>query len=208
MAKGWPATLRDGAVSLRPLRRRDAHAWSMTRLRNEAWLKPWEATPGLVQSSWRSCSTEAVFHSMRRRLNREARQGRTLPWAIAWDDELIGQLTIGSIVRGAFESGYAGYWVDRAFAGRGAMPTALALGVDHCFGAAGLHRVEVNIRPENEPSRRVVEKLGFREEGLQLRYLAIGGAYRDHIGYALTAEDVPDGLLARWKADTPRPLAT
>jgi len=190
-------------VSLRPLLRRDAKIWSSARLRNEAWLKPWEATPGLVQPNWQACSTEAVFHVMRRRLNREAKQGRTLPFAIAWDDQLIGQLTIGSIVRGAFEGAYAGYWIDRAFAGRGAMPTALALAVDHCFGPVGLHRIEVNIRPENEPSRRVVEKLGFREEGMQRNYLAIGGAYRDHVGYALTVEDVPDGLLARWKADTP-----
>ena len=207
MARGWPATLTHGHLALRPLARSDAKAWSESRLKNEAWLKPWEATPGLLQPSWRECSTESVFHSMRRRLSREARQGKTIPFAITWDGQLIGQLTFGSIVRGAFESTYAGYWVDRAFAGRGAMPTALALGVDHCFGPVGLHRVEVNIRPENEPSRRVVEKLGFREEGLQRNYLAIGGAYRDHIGYALTIEDVPNGLLARWKADTPAPPA-
>ena len=207
MARGWPVTLTEGHLSLRPLLRSDAKTWSATRIGNEAWLKPWEATPGLVQPKWRDCSTEAVFHAMRRRLAREARHGKSIPFAIAWDGRLIGQLTFGSIVRGAFESCYAGYWIDRAFAGRGAMPTALAMGVDHCFGPVGLHRVEVNVRPENEPSRRVVEKLGFREEGLQRNYLAIGGAYRDHIGYALTSEDVPLGLLARWKADTPIPPA-
>ena len=77
-------------------------------------------------------------------------------------------------------------------------PTALSLVVDHCFGAAGLHRIEVNIRPENVASKRVVEKLDFRNEGLRPRLLSIDGAWRDHLSYALTAEDVPGGLLRRW----------
>jgi ribosomal-protein-alanine N-acetyltransferase len=80
------------------------------------------------------------------------------------------------------------------------IPTALALAVDHAFGPGGLHRLEVNIRPENKPSRRVVEKLGFREEAYHPRYMHIDGAWRDHIGYALTSEEVAadGGLLARW----------
>ena len=84
-------------------------------------------------------------------------------------------------------------------AGQGIMPTALALVVDHA-SARRVHRVEVNIRPENRPSRRVVEKLQFREEAYHLRYMFIDGAWRDHIGYALTSEDVAaeGGLLARW----------
>jgi ribosomal-protein-alanine N-acetyltransferase len=80
------------------------------------------------------------------------------------------------------------------------MPTALAMVVDHCFGAAGLHRVEANIRPENMASRRVVDKLGFRLEGTRLRYIHIAGAWRDHLSYALTVEDAPEGLLRRWLA--------
>ena len=84
---------------------------------------------------------------------------------------------------------------------RGIIPTALALAVDHAFAAGGLHRIEVNIRPENMPSRRVVEKLGFRQEAYHERYLHIDGDWRDHIGYAITTEDVfaEGGLLARWK---------
>lgn len=79
------------------------------------------------------------------------------------------------------------------------MPTAVALVSDHCFRTVGLHRIEVCIRPENGPSRRVVEKLGFREEGLRPRYLHIDGAWRDHLVFALTAEEVPEGLLGRWR---------
>jgi ribosomal-protein-alanine N-acetyltransferase len=78
------------------------------------------------------------------------------------------------------------------------MPTAVALATDHCFTALGLHRVEVNIRPENSASLRVVEKLGFREEGTRVAFLHIAGAWRDHRSFALTAEEVPGGLLRRW----------
>ena len=67
------------------------------------------------------------------------------------------------------------------------------------FMVVGLHRVEASIRPENQASRRVVEKLGFREEGLRRRYLHIDGSWRDHLCYALTVEDVRGGLLARWR---------
>jgi [ribosomal protein S5]-alanine N-acetyltransferase len=73
---------------------------------------------------------------------------------------------------------------------------AVALAVDHCLGAAGLHRIEATVRPENVASRRVLEKLGFREEGIFRRYLDVDGAWRDHLCYAMTAEEVPAGGLA------------
>jgi ribosomal-protein-alanine N-acetyltransferase len=95
-------------------------------------------------------------------------------------------------------SAHLGYWVDRRFAGRGVMPTAVALVTDHCFHRVGLHRIEVNIRPENTASRRVVEKLGFREEGLRRAFLHIAGEWRDHVSYALVREEVAGGLLAAW----------
>src|SRR6185503_123975 len=76
----------------------------------------------------------------------------------------------------------------------------LAMAVDHCFGVIGLHRLEASIRPENHASRRVVEKLGFREEGIRVRQLHINGAWRDHVCYALTAEEVPQGLMPRWRS--------
>lgn len=171
-------------------------------MRNEQWLAPWEATPpgvGTISLSWAERQSLGVFTQMLRSLRRQARQGTSLPFAITVDGRLTGQLTVGNVVRGAFNNAYVGYWVDSQVAGRGVMPTALALVVDHCFGSVGLHRVEANIRPENAASRRVVEKLGFRQEGLHERYLAIDGAYRDHIGFAVTREDVPEGMVARWR---------
>ena len=93
-----------------------------------------------------------------------------------------------------------GYWVDQDRAGRGIVPTAVALATDHCFKTLGLHRMEINIRPENAASLRVVEKLGFRDEGLRPRFLHINGEWADHRSFALTSEEVPEGILARWLA--------
>jgi ribosomal-protein-alanine N-acetyltransferase len=74
------------------------------------------------------------------------------------------------------------------------------MATDHCFQVVGLHRLEVNIRPENAPSLRVAHKLGFRPEGLRKRLLHIDGAWRDHMTFALTVEDVPQGLMTRWRS--------
>jgi ribosomal-protein-alanine N-acetyltransferase len=199
---GWPVVLSDGPVVLRPYRRADAAAWSESRRVNEAWLAPWEPTP--PGGSWTELNSVYAFRAVHRDLRLSARAGFAMPFAVCLRDErgerLVGQITLGNIVRRALCSGYAGYWVDSRVAGRGVIPTALALVVDHAFGPGALHRVEVNIRPENTASRRVVEKLGFREESYLARYLHIAGAWRDHIGYALTTEDVAaeGGLLARW----------
>lgn len=194
---GWPVTLSDGPVMLRPYRRGDAREWSEIRRANRAWLQPWEPHP---PQPWDEANSPAVFRMVLRDMRRTARQGTAMPWAVCYEGELVGSLTLGNIMRRAFCSAYAGYWVDGRVAGRGVIPTALALAVDHGFRAGRLHRIEVNIRPENTPSRRVVEKLGFREEAYHRNYLHIGGAWRDHIGYALTVEDlVEDGsLLTRW----------
>lgn len=75
-----------------------------------------------------------------------------LPFAIEYEGRLVGQLTVAGITWGSMCSGHVGYWVDQEVAGRGVMPTAVALAVDHCFRAVGLHRIEVCIRPENGPS--------------------------------------------------------
>ncbi|HEX4018570.1 MAG TPA: GNAT family protein [Frankiaceae bacterium] len=200
-APGWPARLADGPVGIRPLRLRDGASWVEVRTRNEQWLVRWEATPPGFDNprlSWNDRQSIGIYTAMLRSLRKQGREGSALPFAITYEGRFCGQLTVGNVVRGAFNSAYVGYWVDEAVAGRGVMPTALALVVDHCFGPARLHRIEANIRPENVASKRVVEKLGFRDEGLHRKYLAIDGAYRDHIGYAVTVEDVPEGMLRRW----------
>ncbi|PZR54202.1 alanine acetyltransferase [Xylanimonas oleitrophica] len=197
VTKAWPVTLREdstrGSVVLRPLRRRDGNDWMRLRAENHAWLEPWEATSPGGQSA------SATFGEYVRLLGQQARSGSTLPFAVELDGALVGQLTVSSITYGSLCSGSIGYWVSRDVAGRGVIPTAVAMATDYCFAVLGLHRVEINIRPENARSLRVVEKLGFRDEGLRRRYLHIQGEWRDHRTFALTTEDVPGGLLARWQ---------
>jgi ribosomal-protein-alanine N-acetyltransferase len=192
--RAWPATLAEGPVGLRPVRYRDAGAWAEVRERNAAWLAPWEPTPPRPDQA-----PPPSYRAMVRRLRRQARAGESFPWVVTYDGRLAGQLTVSGITRGSAQYAHAGYWIDRNLAGRGVIPTALALAVDHCFFVAGLHRVEVNIRPENRASLRVVEKLGLRQEGLRPRYLHIDGAWRDHLSFAVTVEEAPGGLLRRWR---------
>lgn len=206
----WPATLTEvdssGArIELRPIRMRDRRAWAEVRTRNEAWLRPWDATVPPVSNGF--SEVPPTFATMVRRLSREAREGRMLPWAIEVDGQFAGQLTVGGIAYGSLRGAYIGYWIDQRFAGRGIVPTTVAMALDYCFEVARLHRIEINIRPENAASLRVVEKLGFRPEGLRLRYLHIDGGWRDHLTFALCSDEVPGGLLARLRAGqaTPRP---
>ena len=194
---GWPARLAHGNVTVRPLRARDAVPWSEVRMRNERWLSPWEGRPpSQPAASWRDRNSTAVFSVMLRQQRKEARAGRLLPFAIEVEGLLVGHITVGGVTRGAFDSAHVGYWVDSRVAGRGVMTTALALVLDHCFGPARLHRVEANVRPENAASLRVLDKLGFLPEGLHRRYLFIDEAWRDHLAFALLAEEVPDGVLS------------
>lgn len=197
MTSGWPATLRAlsaaGTVTVRPLRRRDARAWSAVRARNGAWLEPWEATSP-------TGAPAASFGAYVAAARAQARAGTHLPFVIELDGRLVGQVTVASIVRGSACTASIGYWIDSAVAGRGIVPTAVALVIDHCFAEVGLHRIEIAIRPENAPSLRVVTKLGLREEGVRERFLHIDGRWRDHRVFAVTSEEVPGGLLARLRA--------
>ena len=200
MAPGWPVVLADGDVLLRPLRRRDAREWLALRAANASWLAPWEASSPVEMSG-----PAPTFGGFVRSLAGQAREGTSLPFAVDYDGRLAGQLTVSGITEGSLRSGTIGYWVGQHVAGHGVIPTAVALATDHCFGVLGLHRVEINIRSENGPSLRVVEKLGFRDEGVRERYLHIAGSWRDHRTFALTAEEVPSGLLARWHERTAGP---
>ena len=197
-APGWPARLAHGDVEVRPLRSRDLAQWCEVRVRNERWLSRWEGRPpSQAPASWRARHSPAVFTGMVRAQRKEARAGRMLPFAVTVDGRLRGAVTVSGVTRGAFDSAHVGYWVDEQVAGRGVATSALALVLDHCFGPVGLHRVEANVRPENAPSLRVVRKLGFVEEALHRRFLFIDEAWRDHLGFALLAEDVPQGVLRR-----------
>ncbi len=184
-------TLRDGRITVRPIRIRDSRALERELLENRGWLREWEATNPRGPMSF-------DVRSSIRALQANARSGQGLPFIIEVDGELAGQLNVSGIAYGSTSSASTGYWIAQRFAGVGATPTAVALTTDYCFQQLGLHRMEICIRPENVPSLRVVEKLGFRYEGLRRRYIHINGDWRDHFCFALTVEEVPAGVLRRW----------
>ncbi|NLH70862.1 MAG: GNAT family N-acetyltransferase [Brooklawnia sp.] len=206
-AHRWPVSLRAGAVVLRPISRHEELIWEGLRAANYQWTHEWDATePPEVKAR------PLPFPSWLKWTEKQARAGRALPFGLAHDPDwpseprpirhtrLIGQLSVAGIVEGSARSAAIGYWIDRQYAGRGIVPTAVALACDYCWQVMRLHRIEISIRPENGRSLRVVEKLGFREEGLRPRFLHINGDWRDHRVFALNAEEVPNGLLNRYLA--------
>jgi len=103
--------------------------------------------------------------------------------------EIVGIFTISQIVRGYFQSAYLGYYASARHAGKGLMGESMALVLDHAFGPLALHRLEANIQPGNAPSVALARGAGFRLEGYSPRYLLIGGRWRDHERYAITADE-------------------
>ena len=127
--------------------------------------------------------------------------GTGFGFGIFLQGRFVGEITLSSIQRGPLQSAYIGYWIDEAFAGQGLMPEAVVTMMHYAFESLRLHRIEINIIPRNAPSRRVVEKLGLRFEGVAERYLEIDGAWEDHARYAITAEEWNDRapeLVANW----------
>ncbi|HET6826185.1 MAG TPA: GNAT family protein [Amnibacterium sp.] len=185
-------TLTSGSVGIRPIRLRDARAVERELVEGRSWMREWEATSprGSIGFDTRGSI---------RALQQNARNGQGLPFVIEVDGELAGQLNVTSISYGSLSSATIGYWIAERFAGRNATPIAVALATDHCFQALGLHRMEICIRPENAKSLRVVQKLGFRYEGLKRRYIHINGDWRDHFCFALVVEEVPGGVLRRFR---------
>lgn len=187
-----------GVVEVRPPRLLDGSAWSRVRRRDRLHLESWEPT---VPGSWSDNNSSLAWPGQWSTLRGLGRRGMSLPFVIVVDGELAGQVTVGNVVRGSLCSAWIGYWVGTHATAGGVATGAVALVVDHSFRAAGLHRLEATVRPENTASLRVLGKLGFREEGMFRRYLDVAGSWRDHLCFALTTEDVPNGLVAGLIAD-------
>ena len=185
-------TLHSGSVAIRGIRYRDHRALERELLLNRGWLRQWEAT---MPEGFTTVDTKAGI----RTLLAYARSGMGVPFVIEYNGEFVGQLNVSGIMRGSISTAQVGYWVAERVAGQEVTPTAVALATDYLLGTLGLHRVEICIRPENKSSLRVVEKLGFRYEGLRRRYIHINGDWRDHFSFAVVREEVPEGVLARWQ---------
>jgi [ribosomal protein S5]-alanine N-acetyltransferase len=188
-------------VTLRPLVAADFPAWQEVRRRNNDWLTPWEPArnpnlPDVVESG----EAFAMRCSAR---ERERQLGTGYGFGIFLDQELAGEINLNAIQRGPFQNAYIGYWVDEAKAGRNLVPEAVVVLTRFAFEELRLHRLQIAIIPRNARSRRVMEKLQYREEGVALRYLEINGVWEDHIRYAVTIEewqDRRDELTREWLA--------
>ena len=187
MRKG---ALKFGSVELRDLKKRDARKLQALLVKDRAWLSPWEATtPGIrYPVDARDLISNLLY---------QQRKGSGLAFVIEVEGELAGQINVANILYGSVSSASIGYWIGKDFAGRGAMPIAVALTIDHLFDELHLHRVEIDIRPENDASLRVVQKLQLREEGLKERFIHIDGQWRDHRIFAITAEERKGSMLGR-----------
>ncbi|MCC6676456.1 MAG: GNAT family N-acetyltransferase [Phycisphaerales bacterium] len=174
----------------------DLAEFQALRLASRAFLTPWESTqPGGIDNF-----SPAYFERV---LSTQSESNHRFLVCDASTGAIIGALSLGNIVRGAFQSCYAGYWIGSEFAGKGLMTEALTLALAHAFQDLDLHRVEANIVPENVASKALVRKLGFRHEGVAKRYLCINGRWRDHEHWAMTLEDwrrLRPGLMARLEA--------
>ncbi len=194
-----PSTLIGRRVVLRGLVVEDFTAWREVRRRNADWLLKWEplripAAPDPIESR----DAFAVRCGARQR---ERQLGTGYGYGIFVDGQFAGEINLSIVQRGPFQSAYVGYWVDEAHAGQGYTPEALVCLARAAFDDLHLHRIQISIIPRNTASRRVVEKLGIREEGVAQRYLEINGTWEDHIRYAMTVEEWEqrrEELLRAW----------
>ena len=143
------------------------------RTRCAGWLLRWEPRPKGAPAPSEDRPSFAARCGIR---ERERHLGTGYGFGIFVGERFAGEVTLSSIQRGPFQSAFIGYWVDEALAGRGLVPEAVVVALRFAFEAISLHRVEISIIPRNTASRRVVEKLGIREEGVALRFLEIDGA--------------------------------
>jgi ribosomal-protein-alanine N-acetyltransferase len=200
--KASSAELLEGSrVSLRPLVQSDYQQWREVRSRCREWLSKWEPRPAPGQNE--DVDDPKMFAARCGARERERLLGSGFGFGIFVGDRFAGEVNLSAVQRGPFQNAYVGYWIDEALAGNGYVPEALVVLFRFAFEELGLHRLQISIIPRNSASKRVVEKLGLRDEGIALRYLEINGRWEDHVRYALTAEEWyerRDELLRDWLA--------
>jgi len=180
-----PLRLTDERVLLRPPERGDWQSWAELRGASRDFLTPWEP-------SWPSDAlTRAAF---RRRIARYAMdwrtdQGYSLFIYRRGDNVLVGGVGLSNVRRGVAETGSLGYWIGERYARQGFMAEALRLILDFAFNRLRLHRVEAACLPTNIPSKRLLLKIGFREEGYAREYLCIDNKWQDHVLFAMLKDE-------------------
>ena len=186
---GREPVLQGDGVHLRYPEASDYTQWSEVRGASREFLSPWEPT-------W--AQDELTRLAYRRRLRRyesEIRDDAAYPFFVFRnaDNRLLGGCTLSNVRRGVCQSASVGYWVGLPYARQGYTTAAVKAIFPFVFDVLGLHRLEAACIPENEPSRRLLRKIGFQEEGHARGYLQINGEWRDHILFALLEDDRPVG---------------
>ncbi len=191
MASALSTRILTERLVLRPPRTADVPTMRMALRKNAAHLKPWSATPAPGEDP---ASLTSVSRAVLRQ-RREWKLGQTyVLLVLSRKDEgvVIGRIALGGVLRGAFQNAYLGYWIDADHQGRGLMTEAVQAATSFAFGTARLHRIQAAVMPRNGASQRVLEKAGYRREGLAHRYLCIDGTWADHVLFAITAEEWTD----------------
>ncbi len=174
-------------IMLRPLGPADFQAWREVRVRNEGWLVPWE--PQRTASLPDPTRDRSAFEARCSARERERSSDHAYPFGVFVDQRFAGEVNLNNVTRGALQSATVGYWIDESHAGHGYIAEAVVVVLRFAFEQLQLHRIEICIVPRNTNSRRVVEKLGLRDEGIAERFLEINGTWDDHVRYAITAEE-------------------
>ncbi|QXC61024.1 GNAT family N-acetyltransferase [Aquihabitans sp. G128] len=198
------STLFGQRVMLRPIVLSDFAAWREVRHRCGEWLTKWE--PARLAHQPDVTEDRDAFAVRCSARHRERQLGTGFGFGIFADGAFCGEINLSSIQRGPFQNAYVGYWIDERYAGLGLMPESVVVLARFAFEELHLHRLQISIIPRNTASRRVVEKLDLRLEGVAERYLEINGVWEDHVRYAITAEEWQErreSLEATWLS--PRP---
>jgi ribosomal-protein-alanine N-acetyltransferase len=186
-------------VALRPLRPHDFAEWSEVRRRNEAWLTPWEPRRPVGQLD--PTVNRDAFAARCSARDRDAAAGLAYGFGLFVDRHLVGEINLNHVLRGAMQSATVGYWIDQEWAGQGLVAEGVVVLAEFAFEHLELHRLEICIVPRNANSRRVMQKLDLREEGIAERFLEINGVWEDHVRYGFTVEEWAarrDELAAGW----------
>jgi len=164
----------------------DYPAWARLRAESRAFLTPWEPT-------WPADDlTRTAFRRRIRRYHAEVREDRAYPFFIFRQNDyvLLGGITLSNVTRGMTQTATIGYWMGERFSNHGHMSAAVSALTPFAFTALRLHRLEAACLPHNHASMRLLEKVGFRREGLARGLVCINGRWQDHIVFALLSEDL------------------
>jgi ribosomal-protein-alanine N-acetyltransferase len=184
LARSEPFRLTGEQVFLRPPERGDYEDWASLRAASRNFLTPWEP-------SW---PPDALSRgNFRARLSRYTEDWRTDQgynfFIFRSDEALAGGIGLSNLRRGVAETASLGYWIGQSFARQRLMTAALPLVIDFAFERLRLHRVEAACLPTNVPSRALLRRTGFHEEGYARNYLLIDGKWQDHLLFAVLRED-------------------